>query len=244
MRKFGLIGYPLGQSFSNKFFTQKFTEEDLTDCLHEVFPIRSINELQQVLADPELEGLNVTLPYKKAVIAFLHKKDEIVEKIQACNCIKIESGVLTGFNTDVAGFQNSITPLLKSYHKKALVLGTGGASAAVQFVLERLDIEHKFVSRNSATNANVISYEEAEDYIGSHQIIINTTPVGMYPNINDAPSIPYGLLTDEHLLYDLTYNPEETQFLALGKMRGAATKNGAEMLVIQAEESWQIWNAN
>lgn len=243
MRKFGLIGFPLGQSFSNKYFTKKFLSENLNDCLHQAYPIKSINELKDILKDPELEGLNVTIPYKKAVIPYLHKLDEVVQVIQACNCIKIQEGNLTGYNTDVTGFEQSLLPLLDDHHVKALILGTGGASAAVEYVLQKLKIDYLFVSRTSGRNKNIISYEVVDnDLLETHHLIINTTPLGMFPDMDGFPDIPYTSLSEKHLLYDLIYNPGKTTFLQKGEHYGARIKNGAEMLIIQAEESWKIWN--
>jgi shikimate dehydrogenase len=243
MRKFGLIGYPLAQSFSNKFFTQKFAAENLYDCVHEVYPIKTIDELTPLIKDPELIGLNVTIPYKKAVIPFLDEVDEVVQKIQACNCIKIIKGKLKGYNTDVIGFERSLVPHLKRHHKKALILGTGGSSVAVEFVLQKLGIEYLFVSRSESSMSNTITYENIDSSLmHSYHLIINSTPVGMFPNVEDYPSIPYQILTLQHLLYDLIYNPDKTSFLRKGEEHGTSIKNGAEMLIIQAEESWRIWN--
>lgn len=242
MRKFGLIGFPLGQSFSNKYFTRKFLSEELYDCVHEAYSLKSINELDHILKDPQLVGLNVTIPYKKAVVHYLHHLDDVVQKIKACNCIRIFNGELSGYNTDVAGFEQSLVPLLQGHHKRALVLGTGGASAAVEYVLQKLGIEFLFVSRTLGVTPNIITYEELNSrLLQSHPLIINTTPLGMFPDVSQYPDIPYHLLTDQHLLYDVIYNPEKTSFLKKGAENGAVIKNGEEMLIIQAEESWRIW---
>jgi len=242
MRLFGLIGYPLSHSFSKKYFTEKFEREKLTDCRYELFPITSIDELKKVLDQhPDLYGLNITIPYKEQVIPFLDETDEVVEKIGACNCISIENRKLKGFNTDVTGFEISLKTKLKPHHKKALILGTGGAAKAVEYVLEKLGIDFKYVSRKPSCNN--FSYEQLTPaIISEHTLIINTTPLGMYPGINEAPTIPYESLTDQHYLFDLVYNPEKTLFLQKGEARGAVIKNGYEMLLIQAEESWKIWN--
>jgi shikimate dehydrogenase len=244
MRKFGLIGYPLGQSFSRQYFTDKFVTEHLLDCSYESYPIPAIEDVNSILKDPELEGLNVTIPYKKAVVAFLHEQDEVVKKINACNCISKKKGFLKGYNTDVIGFEKSLTPLLKPHHKKALILGTGGSSAAVEYVLQKLCIDYLFVSRSSIATSNTITYDEVDqNVLETHNIIINTSPLGMYPEVDNSPDIPYQYLSKKNLLYDLIYNPAKTLFLTKGEQQGAAVKNGAEMLVIQAEESWRIWNA-
>lgn len=242
MRLFGLIGYPLSHSFSKKYFTEKFEKEKLTDCHYELFPIFSIDELKNVLyRHPDLCGLNVTIPYKEQVISFLDEVDDIVESILACNCISIKNGKLKGFNTDVVGFERSLKAQLKPHHKKALILGTGGAAKAVEFVLQKLRIDFKYVSRKPIENG--YSYDElTADIIAEHTLIINTTPIGMYPAIDEAPAIPYEAISGNHYLFDLVYNPEKTLFLQKGEERGATIKNGYEMLVIQADESWMIWN--
>lgn len=244
MRHFGLIGYPLSHSFSQSFFTNKFREEQITDCVYENFPLEHIDALRDVLeTHPQLVGLNVTIPYKEKVMAYLHHQSDVVKKIGACNCIKIVNGELHGYNTDVTGFENSLRPLLESHHRKALVLGTGGAAKAIHFVLEKLGIIFLEVSRNPFTGRQ-ISYEQlTPELLEQHTLIINTTPVGMYPHVNECPSLPYTALTPRHYLFDLVYNPAKTQFLQKGEEQGAVIKNGADMLVIQAEESWRIWNS-
>lgn len=244
MRKFGLIGFPLSHSFSPAYFAEKFASEGVVDCSYESFPIDDINKLPSLLQDVgELEGINVTIPYKKSVIPFLNNSTEAVNKIGACNCIKIKNGHLTGHNTDVTGFERSLSPKLKSSHTHALVLGTGGSAAAVEYVLEKLSIDFLFVSRNKSSDNNIISYKDLNKAILSkYTLIINTTPVGMYPGIDTYPGIPYEFLTADHYLFDLVYNPAETLFLKKGAEMGAITKNGSDMLVIQAEESWKIWN--
>jgi shikimate dehydrogenase len=243
MRKFGLIGYPLSHSFSAGFFAEKFATEGITDCSYTSHAIDTIEKLPQLLDEnPELEGLNVTIPYKKSVIAYLHAANEAVNKIGACNCIKISQGRLVGFNTDIIGFENSLSPNLTPGHTRALILGTGGSAVAVAFVLDKLGIEYAFVSRQKAGNNNVTYSELNERIIKAHTLIINTTPLGMFPSVDACPDIPYRFLTPEHYLFDLVYNPAETLFLRNGGQRGAITKNGSDMLVIQAEESWRIWN--
>lgn len=244
MRKFGLIGYPLSHSFSPAFFAEKFAKEGHPDCLYEAFPIKSIEELGQLLkANGDLEGLNITIPYKKQVIAFLHESSDAVNKIGACNCIKITNGKIKGYNTDVAGFEKSLLPSLTEEHSKALILGTGGAAAAVEFVLQKLQIPFLFVSRNKEAGQHVLTYNQiTREILKAHKLIINTTPLGMYPRTDECPDINYPALTSRHYLYDLVYNPAQTLFLQKGAEKGAVTKNGSDMLVIQAEESWKIWN--
>lgn len=244
MRKFGLIGYPLSHSFSPAFFAEKFQREGYTDCSYEAFPIQSIKELEPLIANnPDLEGLNVTIPHKKDVLAFLIDRTEAVATTGACNCIKINNGKLTGYNTDVVGFEQSLRPNLTSAHTSALILGTGGAAAAVEFVLKKSGIEFLFVTRNNQPGTNNLTYKDvSREILSSYKLIINTTPLGMYPDVHTCPDIPYEYLTKDHYLYDLVYNPEETLFLQKGAEKGAITKNGSDMLLIQAEESWKIWN--
>lgn len=243
MRLFGLIGYPLSHSFSEKYFADKFSREGITDCSYSLFPIKTIEELFSLLKqNPELEGLNVTIPYKKQVLAFLDDS-HIPAGLDACNCINITNNRLVGYNTDITGFEKSLMPLLKSYHKKALVLGQGGAAAAVVFVLKKLGISFTIVSRNGHI-ARALNYKKiTEKIIDEHNLIINATPLGMYPDENSCPDIPYQFVSGKHLLYDLVYNPSKTLFLKKGEERGAIIKNGEEMLMLQAEESWRIWNS-
>lgn len=242
MRRFGLIGKTLKHSFSKNYFTQKFREHQIQDCLYESFELSSIEELPSLIAShPDLEGLNVTIPYKEEVLSYLDAKNEVVEAIGACNCIRISQQKLIGFNTDVIGFRNSLEPQLKSYHKKALILGTGGAAKAVRYALNQLNIENFMVSRRKEFSD--LGYEDIdEDVLKQYQLIINTTPLGMYPNVNDDPPIPYEYIGSDHFLFDLIYNPEKTRFLQRGEERGAQIANGYEMLIGQAEASWRIWN--
>ncbi len=246
MNKYGLIGYPLAHSFSKKFFTEKFKAEN-SDELYENFEINNITLINEIIkANEELKGLNVTIPYKEQVIPFLDGLDAAAEKVGAVNTIKIirkEDNIsLTGYNTDIWGFEISLTPLLKQHHTKALILGTGGASKAVKFVLNKLGID--FISASIETlKEKEISYEEIEKKIMSERLlIINATPLGTYPNIEAYPPIPYECITERHLLFDLVYNPEETKFLLKGKEKGAIVKNGMEMLIQQALKSYEIWN--
>ncbi len=242
MPLYGLIGYPLSHSFSKKYFNEKFEREGLKEYRYENFPIASIKELEEVLnSNPDLAGLNVTIPYKEQVLPFLHEQSEAVKQVGACNCIKIISGKLYGFNTDVIGFEQTLNSKLAPHHKKALVLGSGGASKAIQFVLKKKNIDFLVVSREE--NPLYISYNRlTEDLLQEYTLIINTTPLGMQPNTGFYPSIPYMAITSGHYFYDLIYNPPKTLFLQKGEEQGAVIQNGAEMLVIQADESWKIWN--
>jgi shikimate dehydrogenase len=251
LRQFGLIGYPLSHSFSQKFFTEKFLKENIVNAQYANFPIPSIESFAALWKEnPSLEGLNVTIPYKKEVIAFLQHSSPVVEAIKACNCIRKFNNELYGYNTDVIGFEKSLLPFLKVHHTHALILGTGGASAAVQWVLQKLNIQYQVVSRKgTAIEANTemksnLSYEQlTKSIVESHTLIINTSPLGMYPNVNEAPPIAYEAITAQHHLYDLVYNPTETLFMKNGLAKGATVQNGLDMLHIQAEESWAIWNA-
>jgi shikimate dehydrogenase len=242
MKKYGLIGYPLTHSFSKKYFSEKFDREAISNVTYELFPIENIGFLPDLLnAEPMLHGLNVTIPYKQEVMKFLDVLSPVVKEINACNCIKIVEGKLIGFNTDVIGFEKSLKKKLKIRHNQAIILGTGGAAKAVEYVLRKNGISYLQVSRNKSETA--ISYEElTPEIISTHNLIVNTTPLGMYPAIDYAPAIPYGAISSSHYLFDLVYNPAETVFLKKGKMHGADTENGADMLVDQAEASWEIWN--
>ena len=243
MRKFGLIGNPLGHSFSGKYFREKFLKESIDGCLYSNYEIAAISDLPDILKDPELEGLNVTIPYKQSVIPFLHKKDVVVEEIAACNCIRIKNGELTGFNTDVTGFEDSLEEKLSVRDKRALILGSGGSSKAVAWVLKKNGITYQFVSRKKPGDANTISYDQLNrNVMTTHSLIVNCTPVGMAPKTGDCPPIPYEWINDSHYLFDLVYNPARTLFLEKGDAAGARIKNGADMLAIQAEASWKIWN--
>ncbi len=245
MKLYGLIGYPLGHSFSKQYFTEKFEREGLTDCKFEAFPISSINEFNGLIAaNPLLKGLGVTIPYKEKVLQFVDELSEEVKHIGATNSIKISGNKLIAYNTDIIGFEESFTEKLKPSHKRALVLGTGGASKAVQFVLKKLNIDFLVVTRNEITKEGFIQYNNIDrNLIREYKIVINCTPVGMHPKEENAPEIPYQFLTPDHYLYDLVYKPFATLFLQKGEERGAAVKNGYDMLLIQAEASWKIWNS-
>lgn len=245
MQKYGLIGYPLKHSFSQRFFFEKFKAEHI-DAAYFNFEISDISQLHLIIEDnPNLCGLNVTIPYKEKVIPYLDDLSSDAAAIGAVNVIKIsrddEKIRLTGHNSDVIGFQDSIAPLIKKNNQaKALILGTGGASKAVHKGLENLGIESKFVSRTPKTAC--FTYDElTAKVIAEYTVIVNSTPLGTFPDIDNAPDIPYQFLTKDHLLYDLVYNPEETKFLHLGKVQGAAVKNGYEMLERQAIAAWNIW---
>jgi shikimate dehydrogenase len=241
MRLFGLIGYPLTHSFSKNYFTEKFKKEGIENCGYENFELANINDLPKVLHKAELEGLNVTIPHKESVLPFLHESDEVVKKIKACNCIKIKDKKMTGYNTDVIGFEKSLLNKFGDDHKNALILGTGGAAKAVEFVLRNRKIRYKHVSRYPSVKN--LSYEQITSAImKEYSLIINTSPLGMYPKITEAPPLPYDAITEKHFLFDLIYNPEKTLFLKKGEERGAVIQNGYDMLVYQAEESWRIWN--
>jgi shikimate dehydrogenase len=243
MRRFGLIGFPLSHSFSKKFFSEKFEKENTLDCTYENFPISAISQFPELLQQhPDLQGINVTIPYKKAIIPYLSSISPVVEAIGACNCIHIKEGALIGHNTDVVGFRQSLLPFLQPHHQQALVLGTGGASAAVVYVLKQLNISYLLVSRS--TGQDTIAYQDlTKSILAEHTLIINTTPLGTFPQVDVCPPIPYDQLTPLHHLYDLVYNPAETRFIKMGKEKGASFQNGWEMLIEQANESWRIWNS-
>jgi shikimate dehydrogenase len=244
---YGLIGYPLGHSFSKKYFSEKFRRENITNARYELFPLGNIAQLPDLIAtQPGLRGLNVTIPYKEAVIPFLNNIDPAAAKIGAVNCISInKDGSMKGYNTDVYGFRQSIKPFLESQHERALILGTGGASKAVYHVLKEIGIDCYFVTRdkNKVPFTNVFEYAELNEYImNAFKLIVNCSPVGTFPETSEAPDIPYQHLGNSHLLYDLVYNPPETLFMKKGKEMGAATINGLSMLEQQAEEAWRIWS--
>ena len=243
MSEFGLIGRHISYSFSKAHFTQKFENEGLA-YTYENFDLESISEFPNILKkNPDLKGLNVTIPYKELIMPFLNSIDKTAEEIGAVNTITVSTtGELKGYNTDCHGFKKSLEPFLKSYHKNALILGTGGASKAVAYVLRELGIAYDFVSR---THNGVAKYRYTDltpRLMNSHLILINCSPVGTYPNINECPDIPYEGITNKHLLYDLIYNPLQTKFLSIGASKGAITCNGLKMLELQAEKAWDIWS--
>lgn len=245
MKTYGLIGYPLAQSFSYKFFSNKFKTEGI-DARFLNFEIPTIEEFPALLDHHAyIAGMSVTIPYKEQVMQYLDELDITAQKIKAVNSIKItwegNTPRLKGYNTDVIGFSNSIQPLIKAHHNKALILGTGGAAKAVEFGLEQMGISTRYVSRQN--NNNALNYSELnQEILQENTVIVNTTPLGMFPNIDACPDVPYHLLSDRHLLFDLTYNPDITTFMRKGAEYGAVTKNGLDMLYKQAEASWAIWN--
>jgi shikimate dehydrogenase len=243
MKQFGLIGYPLGHSFSKKYFEEKFANEKLQDCAFDLFPIKEIEEFKDLIAkQSNLVGLAVTIPHKETVIPFIDKLSDAAKEIGAVNCIQFKNGKTIGYNTDVIGFEKSLRPLLQQQHAKALILGTGGASKAIQYVLKNLGIDFLLVSRTKTDST--ITYEDiSEEILQSHLLIINTTPLGMSPKGEGFPNLSYQFLTPKHLLYDLIYKPEKTLFLQKGEQQGCIIKNGFEMLILQAEENWIIWTA-
>ncbi|WP_232735158.1 shikimate dehydrogenase family protein [Olleya sp. Bg11-27] len=244
MRKYGLLGKDISYSFSQNYFTLKFKDEAINDATYQNFDIQNIEEFKtSILKTEGLSGVNVTIPYKESIIPFLDRLDKKAEQIGAVNTIKFtKKGHLKGYNTDIYGFKKTIKPHLKKHHKKALILGTGGASKAIAFVLKALKIDFHFVSRQDSEKASYTYNTLTEDIINDHQIIINCSPVGTFPDVDDAPNIPYDGISSQHILFDLIYNPSQTVFLKEGKNRGATTINGYDMLVFQAEKSWKIWN--
>lgn len=247
MRKFGLIGFPLSHSFSKKYFSEKFEKETIADCSYELYPLESIAAFPELIASqPDLAGLNVTIPYKEQVIPYLDELDEKAAAIGAVNTITIKDGKLKGYNTDYYGFRNSLTQWLGAnpMPEKALILGTGGASKAVKATLEDLGISYQFVSR--LPEAGQLSYKHlnspTQRHLASSTLIINTTPLGTYPNTDQLPNLPYDQLTPDHYLFDLVYNPLITAFMQKGIDAKCWVKNGLEMLHGQAEKAWEIWN--
>ena len=242
MTTYGIIGFPLGHSFSKGFFTEKFAKEGI-DAQYLNFEIPDANMLLDILRDnPELRGLNVTLPHKQAVIPLLDELSDEAKEIGAVNVIRVRDGKLTGFNSDIIGFTESIRPLLQPHHKKALILGTGGASRAIRVGLTRLGIEWTYVSRTA--REGMLTYAQlTPEVMKEYTVIVNCSPVGMFPKVDQAPNIPYELLTQRHLLFDLVYNPEDTLFMQKGRAQGATVKNGLEMLHLQAVSSWEFWHS-
>ena len=243
--KFGLIGKNISYSFSRGYFLEKFKQLKLDTLVYRNFDIPEIEEFPFLIyqKEDEFRGFNVTIPYKQSIMKYLTDIDEDAAEIGAVNTVKVtDDNELIGFNTDIYGFENSLKPQLKTHHKKALILGTGGASKAAAFVFNKIGIEFLFVSRHPSNDSEISYIDLSKEVVVSHQIIINSSPVGTHPNIEECPNIPYEYLTDKHYLFDLIYNPSETKFLRLGKERGASIKNGLEMLELQAEKSWEIWN--
>jgi shikimate dehydrogenase len=246
MRKFGLIGYPLGHSFSKKYFAEKFQKENIRDCSYELYPLPDIERLTDLIRRHDLCGLNVTIPHKSEVLRFASYVDSEAKEIGAANVLKISVNkgdvTIRAFNSDVTGIRDTLSPYREGF-KKALVLGTGGSSLAVKYVLYKWGVEVTQVSRTA--KAGVIRYEDiTARLISDHQLIINTTPLGMFPNVESKAPLDYDNLYEKHILFDLVYNPEETAFLRMGKERGCTTLSGLKMLYSQAERSWEIWNDN
>jgi shikimate dehydrogenase len=248
MRKFGLIGYPLGHSFSKKYFTEKFNRENISDCQYDLYPIPGIDHLKKLISgDPDLLGLNVTIPYKTAVFKYLDSIDNQAESVGAVNVLKLKRNGdrirIKGFNSDIDGFRDSVSPYLTGRVTDALVLGTGGAAKAVCYVLKEHGIH--ITSADIIELDGVLKYSEITgDILLGNQLIINTTPLGMYPDIDSKPDLDYGYLNKDHILFDLVYNPELTSFLKAGEEQGCTTISGIKMLYGQAERSWEIWNDN
>lgn len=248
MKTYGLIGYRLGHSFSKRFFTEKFEKEGLSNHEYLNFELDDISLFPSIFRkNDHIAGLNCTIPYKQDIMSFLDEIDEEAATVGAVNTIKVirdeEKLILKGFNTDCYGFEQSLVPLLEEKHRKALILGTGGASKAVKFILEKHGIEYLSATRKKSLSAKELNYEQIdEQLIKDHLIIINATPLGTFPKVDTCPSIPYESITPNHVLFDLVYNPEETLFLQKGKDKGASIKNGLEMLHLQAIKAWEIWN--
>lgn len=248
MKTYGLIGYRLGHSFSRRFFTEKFEKENLPDHEYVNFELDSIEDFPGIFGQGKnICGLNCTIPYKQQIMAFLNEIDPEAAEIGAVNTIKITERngqrILKGYNTDLYGFEHSLRPMLEEKHRKALILGTGGASKAVKFFFEKAGIEYLSATTKDVFDKNEISYSDIDVRLMQDSlIIVNATPLGMFPKVETCPEIPYHLITSDHILYDLVYNPEETLFLEKGKAQGAKTKNGLEMLHLQALRAWEIWN--
>lgn len=242
-QRFGLLGRNISYSFSRSYFTEKFKRENLAFCCYENFDLPNLKNFDSVLKTPNLKGMNVTIPYKEEVMPFLDELDETAAKIGAVNTIVFrEDGSTKGYNTDYIGFRDSVSPLLSDKISAALVLGTGGASKAIVYALNHLGISTQYVSRKKSKNA--IGYEDIDaKTLNTHRLIINCTPLGTYPNIEAKPQIDYSLLTENHILYDLIYNPSETAFLKAGREKKATTCGGENMLIGQAEAAWKLWNS-
>lgn len=244
MIEYGLIGKTLKHSFSKSYFEKKFTQLGLTDHAYLNIELEKIEEVKKLIeTNSNLKGFNVTIPYKESIIPFLDELSAEAKAIGAVNCVKIRSGKMIGYNTDVFGFASSVKPFIEPHHNKALILGTGGASKAIAYALKNIGVEVFFAS-SSKQNATTFLYSQLNEHMmRAFKLIVNTTPLGMFPDVNACPDIPYEFLTPEHLCYDAIYNPETTLFLQKAKAQGAVTINGLSMLQLQAEKSWEIWNA-
>lgn len=246
MNNFGLIGRSLSHSFSKSYFEKKFKENNLTNCAYHNFELPNIEKLKEVIAvTKDLKGLNVTTPYKVTIIPFLDELSAEAREIGAVNCIKIQNSRLIGYNTDIYGFTQSIKPFLDTNHQRALILGTGGASKAVAYALKKIGVEIYFVTSSASKKTNnTFFYSELNEHVmNAFKLVVNTTPLGTFPNVQEAPALPYQLFTEQHLAYDLVYNPAETVFLTRAKEKGSIVVNGLSMLQLQAEKSWEIWNS-
>jgi len=244
MKYYGLIGYPLGHSFSQTYFTEKFSKEGIRDCLYELMPLKSIQSLRDLLQSKDgIRGFNVTIPHKQSIVPLLDHLDPVAREIGAVNCVRVDGEVLTGYNTDALGFERSVLPFLENRFEHALILGTGGSARAVAFVLRNrgIDVWH---ASTTQTEDHILAYTDLDASALAHfRLIINCTPLGMYPRVDERPPLPYDGVGTSHLLYDLIYNPAETAFLQEGIQRGAQVINGLRMLELQAEASWEIWNS-
>jgi shikimate dehydrogenase len=242
MKKYGLIGFPLGHSFSKKYFTEKFIAENISDCEYENYELKSIEDFISLKKNnANLIGLNVTIPYKQSIIPFLDELDETAKLVGAVNTIQFKNGKCKGFNTDVIGFEKTFSPLVKPHHSFALIFGNGGATKSVEYVLRKIGVQYQIVSRNPTVNQ--LSYEDINLFtMRQFHVLINCTPVGMFPNVNEVLNIPYDYINSKFLCYDLIYYPTETEFLKRSKAKMAVTRNGYKMLVEQAEAAWKIWN--
>ena len=242
MNEFGLVGKSLKHSFSAKYFNEKFQRDGIKDCNYQLFELPKIEDLSHLLKQhPNLKGLNITTPYKESILPYLDKKEDVVEEIGACNCVKIENGKLIGYNTDVNGFMISILSLLEHQHHKAIILGNGGAAKAVKFALEQISIDYQVIARTPRSDSELAWDKLDREMMDEYKIIINTTPVGMWPSVSEFPDIPYDGFSRFHLAFDLIYNPEKTVFLKKAEQEDAVVKNGLEMLEQQAEAAWEIF---
>lgn len=243
MPRFGLIGRTLAHSFSRRYFAEKFRAIGRTDCVYELVELPAIDAFPSLSVRERFSGLNVTVPYKESIIPYLDEIDETAAAIGAVNCIRISGGKMKGYNTDAYGFAQSVKPFIGG-HERALILGTGGSSKAVAYVLRKLGLEVMFVSSSKTTGGNIISYKEVNAHVmNAFTCVVNCTPLGMYPAVTQAPPLPYDHFTERHFAYDLIYNPSETAFLRRAGEKGAVTVNGLSMLKLQAEKSWEIWNS-
>ncbi|MEN9522353.1 MAG: Shikimate dehydrogenase [Bacteroidota bacterium] len=242
MKQYGLIGFPLEHSFSKKYFTEKFIAENIADCSYENFELKKIEDFISLKnSNPNLSGLNVTIPYKQSIMQYLDEIDETALQVGAVNTIKFSDGKCIGYNTDVIGFEKTFAPLVKPHHSFALIFGNGGATKSVEYVLRKLGIQYQIVSRNPSVNQ--LSYEDLNLFtMRQFHVLINCTPVGMFPKVNEVLNIPYDYINSKFLCYDLIYNPKETEFLKRSKSKMAVTRNGHQMLIEQAEVAWEIWN--